>query len=140
MKKIINLYKKYNEIVNYIIVGGCTTLISLLTYYLCVIFLLNPKNPILLQIANIISWICSVTFAYFTNRKYVFKSREKAILKEAIKFYTLRITTLLIDMFSMFLLVTVLGANDKLSKILVQFIILIFNYVFSKLLVFKRGN
>lgn len=140
MKKIINLYNRYNEIINYIIVGVCTTLVSLLSYYLCVIFLLNPKNPILLQIANIISWICSVTFAYFTNRKYVFKSKEKAILKESIKFYTLRITTLLIDMFTMFLLVTVLGSNDKLSKILVQFIILIFNYVFSKLLVFKRGN
>lgn len=140
MKKIINLYKKYNEIINYIIVGGFTTIVSLLTYYLCVLFLFDPKDPIMLQIANIISWIFSVTFAYFANRKYVFKSNEKNILKESIKFYSSRITTLLIDMLTMFILVSILDINDKISKILVQFIILILNYVFSKLLVFKKEN
>lgn len=137
MKNLINIYKKYEEIINYIIVGGCTTVVSLLSYYLSVLFL-NPNNPIELQIANIISWILSVTFAYFANRKIVFKSKENNKLKEASKFFASRLSTLGIDMLTMFVLVTIFKVNDKFSKILVQFIVLVLNYVFSKLFVFKN--
>jgi len=137
MKRIKNIYNKYSEIINYIIVGGFTTLVSLATYYICIEFL-NPNNPILLQISNIVSWICSVTFAYFSNRKFVFKSKEKNVLKEASKFYTSRITTLLLDALFMFILVTVLKGNAKIAKLLVQIIILIINYIFSKLIVFNK--
>lgn len=137
MKKIINVYKKYEEIINYIIAGGLTTFVSLFTYYACVLTFLNPKNPISLQIANIISWIFSVTFAYFINRSFVFKSKNKNKLKEALKFYLSRVSTLFIDMFTMFLLVTIFSISDKISKILVQFIILILNYIFSKFLIFS---
>ena len=138
MKKILDLYKKYEEIINYVIVGVLTTIVSLLTYYICVFTILNPNNAIELQIANVISWIASVTFAYFTNRKYVFKSKNKNKLKEASKFYLSRLSTLIIDMLFMMLFVTIFLINDKLSKFLVQFIILILNYVFSKLFVFKN--
>ena len=138
MRKIINLYKKYNEIINYVIVGALTTLVSLSSYFICVTFFLDAKNAFELQLSNIISWILSVTFAYFANRIYVFKSKNKNKLKEAIKFYSSRITTLLIDMGVMFLLVTVLSFNDKISKIIVQFVILILNYLFSKFIVFKK--
>jgi len=138
MKKIINLYKKYEEIINYIIAGGLTTFVSLFTYYLCVFTFLDPNKPLKLQIANIISWICCVTFAYFINRSFVFKSKSKNKLNEAIKFYLSRLSTLFIDMLSMFLLVTVFSINDKISKILVQFIILVLNYIFSKFIVFSQ--
>ena len=140
MKKVFELYKKYDEIINYIIVGGLTTVISLLTYYVCVFTILNPRDAIQLQIANIISWVCCVTFAYFANRKYVFKSKYKNRLEEASKFYLSRISTLLIDMLFMMLFVSILKINDKIAKIVVQFIILILNYVFSKLFVFKNIN
>lgn len=138
MKKIINIYKKNEEIINYIIAGGLTTFISLFTYYICVIIFLNPDDPLKLQTANIISWVCSVTFAYFINRIFVFKSKNKNKFNEAIKFYLSRISTLFIDMFSMFILVSVLSFNDKISKILVQFIILVLNYIFSKFMVFSE--
>lgn len=138
MKKIINLYKKYEEIINYIIVGGLTTAVSLITYYLCVFTILNPNNPIELQVANIISWIFSVTFAYFTNRKYVFKSNEVNIAKECTKFYTSRIFTLLLDMLFMFLFVTKFNINDKISKLIVQVLIVIGNYIISKFFVFIK--
>ena len=69
------LYFKYKEIINYLIVGGLTTVVSLVTYYLCVLTFLDPGHPVQLQIANVISWIFAVTFAYFTNRKYVFESK-----------------------------------------------------------------
>ena len=88
--KIKGLLKKYKEIVLYLIFGVLTTLISLVTYFLLTNSLLIPSNPIYLQIANIISWIISVTFAYFTNRKYVFNSKNSK-LKEITKFYTSRI-------------------------------------------------
>ena len=86
MEKIKELYIKYKEIINYLIFGVLTTVISLIVYYLTVLTFLDPENAIQLQIANILSWIAGVTFAYFTNRKYVFKSKEKNMLKEAAKF------------------------------------------------------
>ena len=138
MKKISDVYKRYEEVINYIIVGAFTTFISLITYYILVNTFLNPKDGIELQIANIISWILAVTFAYFANRKYVFKSDNENKLSEGFKFYLSRISTLIIDMISMFLFVTIMSVNDKMAKILVQFIVLILNYVFSKFLVFKK--
>ena len=136
MKKIFRLYKKYEEIINYVIIGGLTTFVSLATYYICVLLFLNPSNPFELQVANVISWICAVTFAYFTNKKFVFKDNSKGIAS-AIKFFASRVSTLLIDMISMYTLVTLIRINDKISKIIVQFIVLILNYVFSKFIVFK---
>ena len=133
-------YNNHKEIINYLIVGGLTTVVSLLTYYLLVVTVLNPQNPIQLQIANILSWIAAVTFAYFTNRKYVFESQNPQILKEATAFFISRIGTLLMDMGIMFLLVTVMGVDDKISKLIVQVIVTIGNYILSKLLVFKKGN
>ena len=129
------MLKKYEEIIKYIIVGGFTTCVSLLSYYLLTL-VLDPKNPVYLQIANIMSWVLAVTFAYFANRIIVFKSNNKKI-KEASKFYLSRVSTLLIDMFIMFLLVTIIGINDRISKIIVQFIVLVLNYILSKFLVFN---
>lgn len=138
MKKLIKLYKKYEEIINYIIVGGLTTVVSLGTYYLCVFTFLDPNVAVELQIANIISWICCVTFAYFTNRIFVFKSKNDKKLKEAFKFYSSRIATLLMDMAIMFIFVTCLHLNDKIMKLVVQVIVTVANYIISKLFVFKK--
>lgn len=138
MKKIMELYKEYEEIINYLIVGGLTTVVSLLTYYICVLTILNPKDALELQIANIISWICAVTFAYITNRKFVFKSKNKDIKKEVISFTSSRIVTLLMDMAIMWLMVTVMRFNDKIAKLVVQVVVTIGNYLLSKLFVFKK--
>lgn len=135
---IKNIYIKYKEIINYLIFGVLTTIISLLTYYLLVLTILNPDMALELQIANIISWLVSVTFAYITNRKYVFNSKNKNIKKEITKFYSSRITTLIIDMFLMFIFVSIFNFNDKIIKLIVQVIIIILNYLLSKLLVFKE--
>lgn len=135
---IKELYEKHKEIINYLIVGGLTTVVSLAVYYLCVLTFLDPENAVQLQIANIISWIAAVTFAYFTNRKYVFESTDPDMLQEAAKFFASRISTLLMDMGTMFLLVTLLGMNDKIAKLIVQVIVTVANYIFSKFLVFKN--
>ena len=106
------------EIILYIVFGVLTTLVSLITYYICVGTFLNAENAIQLQIANIIAWIISVAFAYITNRKFVFESTNKNKLGEATKFVTSRIATLLMDMFIMFLGVTLLKLNDGIIKII----------------------
>ena len=138
MQKIKELYKKYEEIINYLIVGVLTTVVSLATYYGCVLTFLNPNNAIQLQIANIISWICAVAFAYITNRKFVFKSKSKDYFKEITAFVGSRVATLLMDMGIMFLIVTVCHGNDKIAKLVSQVVVTIGNYVFSKLFVFKN--
>lgn len=140
MDKIIKLYKNNKEIINYLIIGVLTTIVSLVTYYLLTFSVLNPNNDIELQIANVISWIVSVAFAYVTNRKYVFESKSKDIKKELSKFVSSRITTLLIDMGLMFIFVSLLSFNDKIIKLIVQFVVIVLNYVFSKLFVFKKDN
>lgn len=138
MKKIKELYLKYKEIINYLIFGVLTTLVSLIVYYLLVFTFLNPSNPIELQIANILSWVAGVAFAYFTNRKFVFKSKEKNKIKEASKFVMARLVTLIMDMLIMWIGVTILHGNDKIMKLLSQVIVIVSNYLFSKLIVFKE--
>lgn len=138
MEKIKELYLKYKEAINYIIFGVLTTVVSLAVYYISVFIFLNPENAIQLQIANILSWIAGVAFAYFTNRKYVFESTEKNKLKEAGKFVLARVATLIMDMIIMWLGVTVLLLNDKIIKLISQIVIIISNYIFSKLFVFKK--
>lgn len=135
---MIKLYEKYKEIINYLIVGVLTTVVSLGTYYLCVMTFLNPDNAIQLQIANIISWVAAVTFAYFTNRKFVFESKNPDLLKEASAFVGARVATLLMDMACMFLMVTCMGMSDKIAKLVVQVIVTVANYVLSKILVFRK--
>ena len=135
MKK---LYLKYKEIINYLIFGVLTTIVSLAVYYGLTLTILDPEKAIELQIANVISWISACTFAYFTNRKWVFENKEKANIKEASKFYLSRVSTLLIDMALMFIFVTKLGVNDKIMKLVVQVVVTILNYVFSKFIVFRE--
>ena len=134
------IYHKHEEIFNYIIVGGLTTAVSLGTYYLCVLTFLNPKIDIQLLIANIISWVCAVAFAYITNRIFVFKSKDKNIGKEITTFVSSRILTLLMDIAIMHVFVIMLHFNDKIFKLIVQVIVTVLNYIFSKIFVFKKTS
>ena len=136
MKKI---YTDYRQIINYTIIGILTTIVSLLTYYICVSTILDPLVPMQLQIANITAWITAVTFAYYTNRRYVFnKSANADMISEAIKFYMLRMTSLLIDMLLMYIGVILMACNDKVIKLLVQIFLVVINYIFSKFFVFDN--
>ena len=138
LNRCLGLYRQYREQINYLVVGGLTTVVSLGTYWLCVNTILNPLNPLQLQAANVISWSCAVAFAYFANRRYVFFSREKNRLREAGKFILSRVSTLLLEMGIMALGVSVLGINDKAVKLVAQVLIIIANYVLSKQLVFRK--
>ena len=130
--------EKYGEIVRYLIVGILTTVVSLGTYYGCFFTFLNPENALQLQVANVLSWIIAVTFAYITSRIYVFQSKQENILREMAAFYSSRLLTLFMDMAIMFIMVTLCRVNDKLAKLVVQVVVTVANYVFSKIFVFRR--
>ena len=134
----MKLINKSRQIIMYLIFGVLTTIVSLVTYYLLVYTILDPNKALELQIANIISWCVGVIFAYVTNRKYVFESKNKNKVKESISFVTSRLITLFMDMGIMFVGVTLMHGNDKIIKIISQVIIIVANYLFSKLIVFKR--
>lgn len=145
MKKIFNLYKKYEEQINYLIVGGLTTIVGVGSKLLLLFTILDQTNGLQLQIAEIISWILAVLFAYITNRIFVFKSKVKGKnqVREALNFVKGRVFTQLIQMFIMWFFVTLLKLNSNIWVIIFTLICqvmqVVLNYVISKLLVFKKS-
>lgn len=137
MNNIKDIIKKYAEILRYLIVGGLTTVVSLSTYYACVLTICDPQVAWQLQVGNVVSWVAAVTFAYVVSRKFVFEHVREDWKSEAVAFYSARVATLLLDMLIMFLMVTVMGANDKIAKLVVQVVVTVLNYVLSKFLVFR---
>ena len=133
MKEVL---KKHREIIAYLIVGVLTTLVSWIVYALLRL-VLDMNVPVQVQIAVIARWVAGVVFAYYTNRKYVFQSRDPKMLPEFLKFVGSRVTTLLSDMFIMWLMVSVFGINDWIATLTSAVIVTVLNYVFSKLLVFR---
>ena len=140
MKRLLGIYKKHKEGINYLIFGGLTTVLTLIVYYLLTWTIINTDNAIELQIANILSWICGFLFAYFTNRKFVFNSKNKKLIKEFISFFLSRISTLFLDMLIMFIFVTLLKYNDGIFKIISQILVILLNYILSKIFVFKKNK
>lgn len=131
--------EKNREIVSYLIVGVLTTVVSWVVYALLKL-VLDMNNPFQVQFAVIMRWVAGVVFAYFTNRHFVFKSKDPNILMEGLKFASSRVITLLLDMFIMWLMVTILGIDDWIATLSSAVIVTVMNYVFSKLLVFKRKS
>lgn len=137
MKKIWGLYKKYEEIINYLIIGVLTTIVSWLAYALCKL-IFDVNNAFQMQAAVVIRWVAGVTFGYFTNRRFVFKSKKTNMLKEAFDFTMARLITLFMDMFIMWLLPSVLHINDWISTFISAVVVTVMNYVFSKFFVFRK--
>lgn len=127
------IYHKNEELWNYLIIGALTTLVSIGSYSI-----FSKLLKINYLISNVLSWIVSVIFAYFTNRWFVFHSKEKKKFKEFMAFISSRLLTLLLDSGLMIVGVDYLKIDDLVTKILVQIVIVIANYVLSKLIVFKK--
>ena len=138
----MKLYKKYKEIVNYLIVGVLTTVVNLAVKYALLFTVLNASDATQLQIAVVISWVVACIFAYITNRKIVFKSKSKKILKEFTAFVSARLFTLFLEMLIMFVFVTLLKLNSNLWVVIwslvAQIVVIVVNYVLSKLVIFKK--
>ena len=142
--KCMELYKKYEEIIMYLIMGVLATIVSLIVKLGMLYTFLEATNEVHVQIAVVTSWLIACTFAYFTNRIFVFKSKSKKILMEYISFMGARVITLLVDMLIMFIFVTLLKMNSDfwvfIWTVISQILVIILNYVFSKLFIFKKNN
>ena len=135
---MIKLFKKYKDIIAYLFFGGLTTLVNIVCYYICAHVLKMATIP-----STIIAWVLAVLFAYVTNRKWVFHSKvtgKKEILNEMMSFFGCRIATGIIDLLIMFVFVDLCHFNDLIIKIIANIIVIILNYVASKLLVFKKKS
>ena len=141
MHKLISLWKNNQQIIRYLIFGVLTTLVSLVIYGACVYTVLDPQDPIQLAAANVLSWIGAVTFAYFTNAKWVFEAQPESRgewLRQFVSFYAGRLATLGVEELLLFVLVTLLHCNDMLIKVIGQVVVVVLNYVISKLLIFRK--
>lgn len=141
IEKIKGLLKKYEEMVAYLIVGCLTTVVSWAAMYLASWLLFgNPLHPTPFQnlVMSAVNWVAGVTFAYFTNRRFVFKSHEP-MQKEIPKFILSRVSTLILDL-AVRQIFGALGVNTYITTFVAAVLVFIGNYIFSKLLVFKRGS
>ena len=86
----------------------------------------------------IIRWVAGVVFGYFTNRRFVFKSKNPDMLKEAAGFASSRLVTLFLDMFVMWLLPTIFHVNDWIATFISAVLVTVMNYIFSKFIVFRK--
>ena len=132
---MMTLYNKYREIIDYIIFGGLTTLVNIVVFYIFDTLLGWPY-----LIANAVAIILSILFAYFTNKRFVFKTSDMTAqenMMEFLKFIGFRLVSGLADMATMLLLVDLISFDTNIAKLLTQFIVVVLNYVFSKLFIFK---
>ena len=135
-EKVLNLIKKYKSILFYGIFGVFTTIVNLVVYNLCY-YQLFVNNTI----SNVIAWVFAVTFAYLTNKSLVFESKSWAwgVLKREIPaFVSCRLATGIMDIVIMFICVDIMGWHAMLMKIISNVLVIILNYVFSKLIIFKK--
>ncbi len=129
--------KKNKEIISYIFFGCLTVFINIVAYWI----FYNYLN-LSLVLSNTLAWIVAVIFAFITNKLFVFNSKtatKAQFFKEISSFFMFRLLSYLIDMSMMFFMVTSLSINDMISKIIVNIVVIIFNYIASKLFIFKTN-
>ena len=136
MKK---LFGQYKHIILYLIFGIITTLVNLVVYFICARIWDLDTVP-----STIIAWIIAVAVAYFTNRKWVFESEVTGflpILLEMGLFFLFRLATGVMDVIIMHVTVDIFEWNELIMKVISNVVVVILNYIFSELLIFrKKGN
>lgn len=137
-EKLKKVFIKKREIIFYLFFGVMTTIINFLSLWVFNVALgVNEIG------ANTLAWIVAVTFAFITNKYFVFGSKSRnllLILKEAISFYSGRFLTLILDNLFILVFVSVMNYNLFLIKCITEFVIIILNYVFGKIIFSKRSK
>ncbi len=136
MQKLLGLYKKYRSVISYVFFGVLTTAVNFLLYTL--LFNLLGLNNFL---SNVISVSASILFAFVTNKLFVFQSHTKtlgALISELAKFLSGRLITAVFEVGFMVLTVDLLHLNGTVMKAVCTVVVLILNYIFSKLWAFKK--
>lgn len=140
MKKLWNycwdMYRKYEEGINYLIFGFLAFVLNYGLYYL-----FDNVLGMHYMVSTVLSWVLTVVFAYWTNRTFVFKSKNKdaqSLSEEFLSFIGARVATELLEMGLMFLMVGCAGLNEMISKFVCQVLVIVANYFLSKLWIFKE--
>ena len=139
MKKLkaLILHFYQNDVIRYVFFGGCTTLVNLVCFFVL------RKCRVELNIANLISIITAILFAYVVNSRYVFQDKCETFkdhIRPFCKFISARLVTMVIEVGGVWLLVEVCKMNDMAGKFITLFIVLALNYIFSKFFVFTTGK
>ena len=132
---LLSLWKKYQDIIPYAFFGVLTTIVNIAAYWL-------SAHPFALSVmlSTVLAWVAAVLFAYITNRKWVFHSQaetSKEILREIFSFFACRMATGVVDWGCMFVFVDLLHLNDVIIKAGANILVIILNYIASKLVIFK---
>ena len=136
LQKLRDLINRYGDILSYLFFGALTTLVNYLVYFPCYNFL--HLSPV---VSNVIAWVVAVAFAYLTNKPFVFKSHDwsmKTVVPELTKFVGCRVGSGLLETALLFLTVDLLHWNGNLMKLFTSVLVVVLNYVASKLFVFKK--
>jgi len=136
IQKVRTLIIKYWDIVSYLFFGVCTTIVNYLIYIPCYNFWGMSAT-----VSNMIAWVVAVAFAYLTNKPFVFRSFDwsaKTVIPELTKFVGCRIGSGAAETLILFLAVDLLGWNGNIWKLITQVMVVILNYIGSKLLVFRK--
>ena len=150
MNMIKTLITKYKELIVYFVFGLCTTVVNLITFKIFNLILGDEKY----LVSNVFAWFFSVVFAYTTNKIFVFKSKDwgiKTLFKEVISFFSSRVFTFVIEESGLYFLVDIMNLKDvqldvfvitvsgeMISKLIVGVLVVIINYIFSKMFIFKK--
>ena len=140
MKKIRELYKKHREVISYLFWGGVAFVLSMVLFWI-----FNSKLGMGEVTANTIDWIIVVIFAFFTNKLFVFRSKAGSLSglgKEFVSFIAARLFTLLLEDAIIWLGCKKMGFDSEIGSLVVkligQFVVIVANYVLSKLWIFRK--
>lgn len=136
METIKKLLLKYKSFISYAFFGVCTTVVNVVSYYLC----FNIAG-IWNVVSTVIAWVLAVLFAYITNKIWVFESKSfvrKVLVKEIPAFFGCRLATGVLDVVIMYMAVDVMHSNGTVWKIISNILVIIINYVASKIVIFKK--
>lgn len=131
----VSWYNKYKEGLLYLFFGGCTTLINIIS------FIIFRQFKLSVDVSNIIAWLIAVIFAFITNKLFVFDSKNtdrKTVMKETISFLIARVISLGIDTGLLHLMIDFMKIHEVIAKVISNIVVIIVNYIFSKLFIFKK--
>ncbi|ETY73469.1 GtrA family protein [Lactiplantibacillus fabifermentans] len=135
MQTIKQLWQRYQSVISYLIFGGLTTVVNIVVFWL-----FNSVIAWPVWLANAVAWFLSVLFAYITNKLWVFDSKTPtagAVIREATSFFGFRLLSFFIDEAIMIIGTSVFHGNSLVVKIIDQVVVVVLNWFFSKLFIFK---
>lgn len=138
LKFFTKYYREHKEGMRYLVFGGLTTIVNIIIFTLT-----HDLIDLSTTISNIIAWIIAVIFAYLTNKFFVFRTKakdKKDLVREFSSFFGARVVTLVIETIFLNIFIDILGFNSILMKVISNIIVIILNFIFSKIFIFKKEN